>query len=207
MCNDIVTIPLTDGEKQILREKLKISGHRVVVSVGQSIPRKGFDILLKAWKDCQMKAEIYIIGAVLTEEYSNIMEKLSLKNVHFVDFKTKDELKEYYKAADLFVLPTREDIWGLVINEAMAQGLPVITTERCVAGLELIKDGENGYIVPIEDEISISNAINRIVDDEKLRWKMSKRSLEKIQPYTIENMARIQFEILKNFNVQSKEGM
>ena len=47
--------------------------------------------------------------------------------------------------------PTREDIWGLVINEALAAGLPVITTNRCGAGLELIKNNENGFLVNVED--------------------------------------------------------
>ena len=50
-------------------------------------------------------------------------------------------------ASDLFVLPTREDIWGLVINEAMSFGLPIITTRKCIAGTELITDGENGYLL------------------------------------------------------------
>lgn len=54
-------------------------------------------------------------------------------------------------AADIFVHPTREDIWGLVVNEAMAKGLPVITTDRCVAGLELIKNESVGRIVPVEN--------------------------------------------------------
>ena len=57
-----------------------------------------------------------------------------LTNVHFVGFKTKEQLEDYYRAADLFVLPTREDIWGLVVAEAMAYGLGVITTNRCNAG-------------------------------------------------------------------------
>ena len=50
----------------------------------------------------------------------------------------------YYQAADMLVFPTREDIWGLVINEAMANGLPTVSTDKCVAALEMIKQGENG---------------------------------------------------------------
>ena len=76
---------------------------------------------------------------------------MNLNNVHFIDFKNKDTLKEYYHVADVFVLPTREDIWGLVINEALAYGLPVITTDKCMAGLEMIENGKNGYIIPVND--------------------------------------------------------
>ena len=68
------------------------------------------------------------------------MQTLNLKNVYFIPFQNSDIIELYFKAADLFVFPTREDIWGLVINEAMANALPIITTDRCVAGLELIEN-------------------------------------------------------------------
>ena len=87
---------------------------------------------------------------------------MNLDNVHFIDFKNKDILKEYYYVADVFVLPTREDIWGLVINEALAYGLPVITTDKCMAGLEMIEDGKNGYIIPV-------NSVKKLA--EKLTFK------------------------------------
>ena len=53
--------------------------------------------------------------------------------------------------ADIFVHPTETDVWGLVINEAMAHGLPIITTDGCVAGLELVKNNDNGFIIPVNN--------------------------------------------------------
>lgn len=73
--------------------------------------------------------------------FTNTKEN-NLTQIHFEGFKTKEELAMYFKAADIFVHPTREDIWGLVINESMAYGLPVITTNKCVAGMELITNKE-----------------------------------------------------------------
>lgn len=64
-----------------------------------------------------------------------------------------ENLSEYLLASDLFVHPTRKDTYGLVINEAMAHGLPVITTERCVAGTDLIKQKENGYVLKFGDTL------------------------------------------------------
>ena len=104
---------------------------------------------------------------------------MKLENVHFIGFKSKEELKKYYKSADLFVLPTREDIWGLVINEAMSYGLPIITTNKCVAGVELINNDENGFIVSVEDSKSISKKINLLLDNEKLSESMSENNLKK----------------------------
>lgn len=122
--------------------------------------------------------------------------QLQLKNVHFVGFKRTDELSKYYQCADLFVFPTREDVWGLVINEAMAYGLPIITTDRCIAGMELIKDDENGYIVPVENVEILNEKMNRLIFDDTLRKRMGEKSLEKIHEYTFENMAKVHIDFL-----------
>ena len=171
---------------------------KIAITVGQFIHRKGFDVLLNAWSKCDKEYELYIIGAAPTKEYLDIKEKLHMENVHFEGFKTKEELKCYYKAADLFVFPTREDIWGLVVNEAMAHGLPVITTDKCVAGLELIKDGENGYIVPVENPDELAMRINELLSDDWLQEKMAKNNLQKIRRYTVEDMAIEHIRTLEN---------
>lgn len=196
--NEIFSNVISLEEKKKLREELKMEEEKIVVSVGQFIPRKGFDILLKAWKNCAKEAGLYVIGAEVTEKYVQLQKELKLKNVHFIGFKNKEELKKYYQAADIFALMTREDIWGLVINEAMASGLPVVTTERCVAGLELIKNGVNGYIVPVENVEETSNALNKILQDSAMQEIMAKSNLDKIRNYTIEQMATKHMEALEN---------
>ena len=106
---------------------------------------------------------------------------------------------QFYRAADLFVLPTREDIWGLVVNEAMAFALPVITTDRCVAGLELVEDGVTGYIVPVGDDKALADKMNQALSGDCAA--MGAAALEKIRSYTIENMAKTHVEI---FSKQEK---
>ena len=192
---DIQTAVTSAEEKAALRRALKIEEEKCILSIGQFIPRKGFDVLLNAAASLEKNVGIYIVGGEPTEEYLKLREKRNLFNVHFVGFQSKESLARYYKAADVFVLPTREDIWGLVINEAMAYGLPVITTDRCVAGLELVESGVNGYIVPVEDAQALAEAIQCVLNADS--QKMGAASLEKIQPYTIENMARVHAEILK----------
>ena len=186
---DVIEFPIHHKTKKELKTKLGIKEEKIILSIGQFIHRKGFDILLKACQNIPSQYGVYIIGGEPTEEYIKLKEDLNLINVHFIGFKSKEELKEYYKASDLFVLPTREDIWGLVINEAMAYGLPVITTDRCIAGLELIKDYENGFIVPVNNVEILSDRINEVLDDEIMKEEMSKNNLRKIQKYTIESMA------------------
>ena len=166
---------------------------KVILSIGQFIHRKGFDVLLKAAASLQEGANLYIVGGEPTEEYLKMCADLALTNVHFLGFMKKEKLVKYYQAADLFVLPTREDIWGLVINEAMAFGLPVITTDRCVAGLELVEDGLNGYIVPVGDVAALAEKMNAVLSSDFAA--MGAAALEKVRPYTIENMAATHVEI------------
>ncbi len=192
---DILPALPTPEEKQELRKQLNIKEDKVIISVGQFIHRKGYDILLKAAAVLPKNIGIYIIGAEPTQEYLKLQNDLKLNQIHFVGFQSKEELKKWYRAADVFVLPTREDIWGLVINEAMAQGLPVITTDKCIAGLELVKDGQNGYIVPTENAQALAGAITKIFSQDYKN--VGQKSLELIAPYTIENMARKHIKLLK----------
>ena len=139
----------------------------------------------------------YIIGGQPTEEFARIVEDTGLQNIHFVDFMDKEALKEYYRAADIFALMTVGDVWGLVINEAMACGLPVITTDKCVAGVELVEEGKNGYIVNVGDDKALADRVKEILQTPGKSEEMGKHSLETIQAYTIENMAKVHMEVFK----------
>ncbi len=193
---DILEKPVSSEEKAALRQSLDITEKNVVLSIGQFIHRKGFDVLLRAAASMPSDTGVYIVGGEPTEEYLQLRDQLKLTNVHFVGFKKKEELALYYQAADVFAMPTREDIWGLVINEAMAYGLPVVTTDKCVAGLELVENGVNGYIVPVDDHTALAEKINAIFSADY--QKMGGASLEKIRPYTIENMAKVHVDIFEN---------
>lgn len=193
---ELLSNAVTPEEKAALRAVLNFPEKHIVLAIGQFIHRKGFDVLLKAAASLGEDVGIYIIGGVPTEEYLKLRDELCQGNIHFLGFQSKERLALCYKAADLFVLPTREDIWGLVINEAMAYGLPVITTDRCVAGMELVEDGVNGYIVPVGDVAALAEKIRLVFDSDY--EKMGAASLEKIRPYTIENMAKVHEEIFEN---------
>lgn len=188
--NDIIQSAPSLTEKQLLRARRGIKEKRVVLSVGQFVYRKGYDILLKAAAMFREDVGIYIVGGKVTPEYEQLVKDLRLKNVHFVDFMLPEELKYYYLAADVFVLPTREDIWGLVINEAMARGLPIVTTDRCVAGIEMIEDGVNGYVVAVENHQMLYKAIDKILADEEMRDSMAIANLKNIRTYTYEISAQ-----------------
>lgn len=192
---DILPDVVSREEKLALRRKLDIPEEHMILAIGQFIPRKGFDVLLHAAKQLDANTGIYIVGGEATPEYLAMQQELGLNKVHFLGFKPKEQLADFYRAADVFTLPTREDIWGLVINEAMAYGLPVVTTDRCVAGLELVEDGVNGYLVPVDDPDTLGEKLLKILDTGS--EKMGAASLKKIQAYTIENMAKAHMALLQ----------
>ena len=185
----------TEKEKRQLREELGLSEEKIILSAARIDPGKGFDVLLKAATRLDEKTGVYIVGGEPDAQLRELLEERKLERVHFVSFCSKEELKKYYRAADVFVLPTRSDVWGLVINEAMSCGLPVVTTDHCVAGLELVEDGVNGYLVPVDDEDALAHRLNTVLRGDL--QAMGRASLKKIQPYTIENMAKVHSEILE----------
>ena len=198
---DILNTLLSKEQKNTIKKGLNIKEEKVIVSIGQLIDRKGFDILLKASELIDKNIGVYIIGGKPTEKLLKQKKDLKLDNVHFVDFVEKKEVLKYLEAATIFVLATRWDIWGLVINEAMACGLPIITTNKCVAGLELVRDNENGFIVPINDAEALADKINYIINDDNLLQKMAQNSVLKIQEYTTENMAQRHMDIFKEIRI------
>lgn len=193
MKEDIITEPISASEKIKIREELGVKEDKILLSVGQFIHRKGYDVLLKAMNNVDNSVGLYIVGGKPTQEY--IALRKNNKRIHFVDFKSKDALAKYYKAADIFILPTREDIWGLVVNEAMSYGLPVITTDRCNAGIELIDSNCGMLVSDVENPDLYSKIINDI--NKGIIKFENKEILKKINDYSIENMAKTIYEIIK----------
>ena len=191
---ELAPAPATEAEKRALRERLGLPEGRLILSVGQFIPRKGFDILIAAFQGISADTHLCIIGGTPPQSYLDQSSQQQVRNCMFLPFVRHEDIGEYFRAADLFVLPTREDIWGLVVNEAMAQGLPVITTDRCGAGLELVDD-RNGEVVPVEDVQALTTAMQRVLSGNLTALGQS--SLEKMQDYTVENAARVHIRCMR----------
>lgn len=205
MCkDDLLNSLISKKEKDEIKKELGIAGKYMVLSVGQFIHRKGNDVLIRAAQAMNKDIEVFIVGGKPTKEYIDLAKKINA-NIKFVEFKPKNELAQYYKAADVFVFPTREDIWGLVINEAMSFGLPVISTDKCIAAIELIEDGVNGYIVPVENSEMIADKANYLVENEDVRTKFGKYSLDKIKGYTIDNMVAIHEKLFENIQCENSQ--
>lgn len=173
---------------------------KIVLYVGQFIHRKGLDILIEAFEKIiesnDERVKLLLIGGeVLPFQVPN-----SVKNmIEIKGFKKKEELSEYYRMADVFVLPTREDIWGLVINEAMGFGVPVVTTDRCGAGLEMVENKKNGFVVVTGDSESLAKSIKEVLNNSE---EMKLAALETGKKYTIEKMSQRIYDVLNSHQIE-----
>ena len=204
--NEILTEPIKYSKKLKLRRKAGYNYKRIFISVGQIVYRKGYDILLEALKNENFKDTAFIIAGVgnKLEEYKKYIKDNNLKNVFFVGFKDKKELLELYNMSDVFFFPTREDIWGLVINEAMAYGLPIISSNKALASLELI---DEDYLFNLEDKDKLLKLLKEYNSkNEKDLYRIGNKNLNIIKNYNIEQMVydhiKIFEEIIKRENNQ-----
>ena len=194
---DILQKDIDEVEKTERKKRYGIEETTAIISVGQMIYRKGFDLLLEAARNLPEDVGVYIVGGRPTAELLAYKEEYHLEHVHFVDFMPHEQLNDFYRAMDIFVLFTREDIWGLVINEAMANGLPVISTDRCLAAVELIQKDYNGIIVPVDGKEEMKNALQYLYKNREIRERMGHNAVLTIKESgTIEAMAAAHMRIL-----------
>ena len=175
------------------REKLKLPS-RFILFVGRLVPGKGVFDLLEAYAklDASLRSGVGLVfagdgvsRAVLVEN----AKRINPGTVCFPGFAQREDLAGFYALADVLVLPTHSDPWGLVVNEAMACGLPIIVSNVAGCSADLVENGWNGYVVAPEDSGKLSEAIDSVVRQPELRQQMSARSLARIQDYSPEACA------------------
>ncbi len=143
------------------KEKFKI------ISVGTVCIRKGSHHLIKAFDEISLpNSELIFVGPI-DKEMNFIIEKFSKKkNIIFFGKKDQDKLKYYYNESDLFILNSIEDGFGMVISQAMACGLPVISTDN-TGGSEIIDNNINGYIIPVGNNEILKEKIKELYLNKK----------------------------------------
>ncbi len=148
--------PLTDADRQGKARDLKVRKFRVIC-VAQIVPRKGHTYLLEAWKQLKLPdAELLFIGRV-SDSMRPVLARYEGLFTH-IPHVPNHSLRKYYCTSDVFVLPSIEDGFAYVCAEAMACGLPVITTVNTGAA-ELLDPGTDGYKVPIRSATAIAEKI------------------------------------------------
>jgi len=177
---------------------------RMVLFVGRIEPLKGVDTLIEAMSCLQLKEKkpvhLAIIGgdpAASPEEMTVEMARLQTmcdalgvdQSVVFLGKRDQDKLPYYYSAAEVVVMPSHYESFGMVALEAMACGTPVIASE--VGGLAyLVRDGETGFTIPAEEPETLCEKLSWLLNDSELHQTMSQRAVEYAQDYAWEKIAK-----------------
>jgi D-inositol-3-phosphate glycosyltransferase len=184
---------------------------RMVLFVGRIEPLKGVDTLIQAMSCVQLKEErpvhLAIIGgdpAASPQEMSAEMARLQKlcddlavgQTVVFLGKRDQDKLPYYYSAAELLVMPSHYESFGMVALEAMACGTPVIASE--VGGLAyLVRDGETGFTIPDQEPEALCEKISWLLSDHDLHATMSQRAVKYAQDYAWEKIAKQIVDVYK----------
>jgi glycosyltransferase involved in cell wall biosynthesis len=124
-------------------------------------------------------------------EFERYSEKLGINNITMMGFQPHEKIFDFFVSADLLVLPSLHETWGIVVNEAMCFGLPVVVSDRVGAAVDLVRDGYNGYVFPVGNVEKFSEAIERIINLPKQERKiLSRRSCEIINKW-VENFSSV----------------
>lgn len=160
----------------------------ILLFMGKLISKKNPKDLLGAYKKLVPKNPglklVFVGDGSLREE----LERLSagFGGVKFVGFKNQTEVSQFYSLADILVLPSGlGETWGLVVNEAMCFGLPVIVSDVIGSGSDLVKQGENGFIFPAGDVDKLIHAITFFLTNPNKRRVFGVRSLEIVKKYSL----------------------
>jgi glycosyltransferase involved in cell wall biosynthesis len=187
--------------------------NKVVISVGRLTPQKGFRYLIEGFKKVVEKHPetiLVILGeGELKEELEKLIEKLNLKEKVFLLGFQKNPFK-FLKNSSIFVLPSLWEGFGNVLIEAMACGIPVISSDCKSGPREIISPhvplnekidklffGEYGILIPPKNSEEISKAIFLLLENENLRKEYSKKSLERAKDFSVEKIVPKWLEILK----------
>lgn len=174
-------------KKQKLKEKYEVSKDLPVILFSGKLTevKKPFD-LLKAYAKLQdeKKSNLIFLGeGPLKKELEKFTFDKNLENVKFVGFKNQTEISEFYAMADVLVLPSEYEPWGLVVNEAMCFSLPIIVSDKVGAGGNLVKDKVNGYIYPSGNTLALKEALRRVLFDHE-KSEMGYKSLEIVKKWS-----------------------
>lgn len=171
-----------------LREELSLPV-RYFLFVGRLVRAKGVFEILEAYSmlDPVIRNEVGLVFAGDGADKGELIRRSARFRsapISFPGFVQRDALPSYYAFADALLFPTHSDPWGLVVNEAMSCGLPVIASRVAGCTPDLVQDGSNGFVIDPRNSSQLAAAMSRLALDSSLRAQMSERSSKRIAAYT-----------------------
>ena len=169
--NTVDTDYFNKSADKIRAAREKNNGKKIMIYVGHLTMGKRLDLLFRAIKILAEKRNDFVLKIIGDGpekiKLINLAQKLDVRElISFEGFKQKENIVNYYAEADCFLFPSEYDIWGLVLVEAMAAGLPCIASIHAGATHDLIIDGFTGFAMDFENQGELSKKIEMILDDD-----------------------------------------
>jgi glycosyltransferase involved in cell wall biosynthesis len=181
-----------------LQAELGLDAARPVILFASKLQkRKHCDHLIEAYarlspgRGVEPNAYLVIVGD--GEERSALERQAAATGfggIRFCGFRNQSELPRYFDLATVFVLPSRHEPWGLIVNEVMNARRPVIVSDDVGCGPDLIADGVNGFVYPVGDVDALANALRRVLETPGAAETMGERAFERIETWNFEEDVR-----------------
>jgi glycosyltransferase involved in cell wall biosynthesis len=181
-----------------LREQAGLHGPTVLF-VGGNMQRKGLPTLIHCARQvlaAQPTTRFWVVGAdAAAEQMMTLVRREGVQaQFQFLGWRSQAELLQLYANADVFVLPALVEALGVVLLEAMAAGLPVVSTR--VGGVpEIVEDGENGVLVEPDASQELGNALIRVLSDGPLRARLSRAGQERARTFSVDRMMNCTYAV------------
>ena len=179
----------------------------VVLYCGRLSQEKSVVGLLKAYHrvNAKDKALVFVGDGPLRQQLEKYIDQIKIDSVHFFGFQNRQEAPKFYALADVLVLPSYRETWGMVVNEAMCFGLPVIVSDQVGASKDLVLDGYNGLSFPEGNVEALSSRIEQLAEmSEAERQTMGSRSLELIKKWSQRDLAASLVQYMDRIYVDKK---
>lgn len=183
----IAKATLSVEQRLATRERYGISSYRpAILYVSKFMRRKHPDHLVEAARRLMTEGLAFDLVLAGSGEMRAELEQLTrdLPNVIMPGFINQQEMPTLLGACDIFVLPSEDEPWGLIVNEAMCAGLPVVVSSEVGCVADLVEEGGNGHTFQARDIEGLIDALRPIVSDRGLRKAMSDRSRELIEGWS-----------------------
>jgi glycosyltransferase involved in cell wall biosynthesis len=166
----------------------------VILTVGRLIEKKQPLALLEAFRRARERTPctLLIVGSgELEGEIRHQVERRQIPDVVIAGFLNQAELPRAYASADVFCLfSKRNETWGVVVNEAMNFGLPILVSDKVGCGMDLVHEDRNGYVVPCNDLDALANQIVRLAEDPELRQRLGRESIKVVEGCSVDAAAQ-----------------
>lgn len=201
--NNVVTIP---DPLSILPTKISPLTEKRVVAIARYSHEKGIDLLLKAWSIVEKQISDWrldVFGDGDRAPYEQLIDELKINRKSCLLHGRTDDVEKEYCNSSIFVLSSRFEGFGMVLTEAMACGLPVVSFDCPWGPRSIITDGEDGILVENGKVESLASSLSKLMSDEILRQSISKAGLKNVRRFSIDYVADQWRRLFESLNISA----